>query len=74
MRGARRPYVFGALESELMKVETGEELLSRAQQHRRHDEMHFIDHARLEKLPDDRDPSADTHILILSHVSRLPQR
>jgi len=55
MRRVRRRHVLGALITGRRQVETGEQILSRAEQLRRDGQVHLVDEAGLQKLASGRD-------------------
>lgn len=64
----------GAAVAELRHVQPGEKMLAGAEQDRRDREMHLVDQAFLQILPDRGDAAADPHILVLGGRLRLFER
>lgn len=62
MRGLLRGYRFNASVAQRPQVDPFEQRFSLAEQDGRNSDMHFIDEARAEVLPDRGRPAADAHV------------
>src|SRR5579885_2304372 len=66
--------VFGGLVAQRGQIESGEKIFPAAHQHRRHGEMHFVDQALRQILPDRRYSAADPDVLSARSLARALQR